>query len=157
MLELREAREQDCRLLWVWANDPSVRAASFRSEPIPWEQHTEWFNSRINSAACVIYIATELEGTPVGQIRFDLEGSIATISIIIDATFRGRGYGTEAIRLASERLFKDYEVNSIHAYVKPDNRGSVRGFTAAHYQRLGTKVVRGQEAVHFELSGPAGK
>lgn len=35
MLRLRTLQESDGKLLWEWANDPQVRAASFSSEPMP--------------------------------------------------------------------------------------------------------------------------
>ncbi len=36
-IRLRRAGPGDARLLWEWANDPGVRAASFSSDPILWE------------------------------------------------------------------------------------------------------------------------
>jgi UDP-2,4-diacetamido-2,4,6-trideoxy-beta-L-altropyranose hydrolase len=40
MITLKRATQEDCRLIWKWANDPDVRAASFSSKPIPYDTHT---------------------------------------------------------------------------------------------------------------------
>jgi len=36
-LKLRSVRENDCQLLFEWAQDPVVRAASFHSAAISWK------------------------------------------------------------------------------------------------------------------------
>ena len=91
-LRLRQVQEKDCRLIWEWANDPDVRVVSFSPEPIPWEQHVRWFQSKINSPKCKFYIAMDGD-IPIGQVRYDIEGNEAVISISIDQRFRGKGYG----------------------------------------------------------------
>jgi len=44
---LRRVCEADGRLLWEWANDPTVRRVSFSPEPIPWAQHVNWLKARL--------------------------------------------------------------------------------------------------------------
>lgn len=34
----------DCSLVYILSNDPLVRANSFNSEPIVYENHVRWFN-----------------------------------------------------------------------------------------------------------------
>jgi len=38
-IRLRQVTENDCELIWRWANDPDVRNSAFNSDPIPWETH----------------------------------------------------------------------------------------------------------------------
>src|SRR6266705_476142 len=66
-LNLRRAGKSDCRLLWEWANDPGVRAASFQTAMISWDEHAEWFADRLDNG--LIYIAEDQQGKPVGQFR----------------------------------------------------------------------------------------
>jgi spore coat polysaccharide biosynthesis predicted glycosyltransferase SpsG len=47
-LSLRPANADDARLIWEWASDPTVRAVSFTSVPIPWETHVRWFDSKLS-------------------------------------------------------------------------------------------------------------
>ena len=69
MLSLRQVREDDCRLLWEWANDPEVRAVSFLSEPILWDQHVQWFKSKINGGRSLRDICSD--GSAGGEHALD--------------------------------------------------------------------------------------
>lgn len=148
-LRLRTVKEEDCRLLWEWANDPDVREASFSSTPIPWEQHVEWVKTKLNDPNCIFYIATNENGTPFGPVRYDIDGNEATVSINIDRKFRGQGYASTLIQLSTQKVFADSGVRLIHAYTKRDNKASVRAFEKAGYKKMGMKVVQGHNAVHL--------
>lgn len=150
-LRLRQVREDDRQLLWEWANSSDVRAASFSSEPIPWEDHVQWFQSKLNDPNCFFYIVTDSEGVPIGQVRYDIDGDQAVISISIDQKFRSKGYGSTAIWLASRKLFEVSDVDVIHAYVKHGNEASARAFVKARFTDMGTATVRGHQAIHLAL------
>ena len=151
-LHIREVHEDDCKQLWEWANDAEVRAVSFSPEAIPWERHIEWFNSKLNNRACVLQIATNGGEIAAGQIRYDLDGDQAVVSISLDREFRGKGYGSPLIWRSAEELFDTTAVTSVHAYVKPTNEASVRAFEKAGYQQLERTSIEGHEAVHLVLS-----
>jgi RimJ/RimL family protein N-acetyltransferase len=151
MLTLRKVREDDCDLLWQWANDPDVRAVSFSSQPIPWERHVKWFKAKVMDPTCVLFIATHSNGAPVGQVRYDIDGKQATVSVSIDRNFRGKGYGSAILGLSAQEVFASLEVSAIHAYVKRDNEASIWAFEQAEYTEMGTTSVHGHDAVHFTL------
>jgi UDP-2,4-diacetamido-2,4,6-trideoxy-beta-L-altropyranose hydrolase len=150
IIRLRLVNKSDCERLWKWANDPDVRAASFSSDPIPWEQHTQWFDSRLSDSDCVIYIAM-LRGTPIGQIRYDVSGNQAVIAISVDRRHRGKGHGSSIIRLASRKIFGLLPVDIVRAYAKPGNEASARAFTGAGFRNLGVTTFGNHQAVHFAL------
>ena len=150
-LRLRPVREDDCRLLWEWANDPEARAVSFSSEPIAWEQHVEWFESKLKDPRCIFYIAMNSDGLPIGQVRYDLDGNEAVISISIDQRFRGKGYGSTIIWLASQKLFEVSDVTVIHAYVRQSNPASARAFVKAGFRNMGMRRIREHQAIHLVL------
>jgi UDP-2,4-diacetamido-2,4,6-trideoxy-beta-L-altropyranose hydrolase len=153
-LSLRPVREDDCRLLWEWTNDPAVRAASFSSDEIAWEEHAAWFRKRTSDPRCLMFIAVDGE-TPVGQIRYDIDGETAVVSISVAPSGRGRGYGTGIIRAGSEELFAATHVSRIVAWVKPDNAASVQSFRKAGYAAAETTTVRGLPAHRLTLTrGP---
>ncbi len=151
-IRLRRVREEDRGLLWEWANDPSVRGVSFSSEPILWEQHLKWFQSKLNDPDCAFYIALNEEDTPVGQVRYDVKDSRAIVSISLGSRFRGKGYGNEIIGLSSRKLFKALDARSIHSYVKAGNEASIKMFLEAGFKKMGMEMVRGKQAVHLMLS-----
>jgi RimJ/RimL family protein N-acetyltransferase len=152
-LRLRRVREEDCGLLWEWINEPEVRSMSFSSQHIPWEDHVAWFISRIDSSDHILMIALNQIDEPVGLVRFDLEDDEATISIVIDPRFRGQGYGSMLIKMGSRWLLRGKRTRLIHAYIKPQNLKSSSAFERAGYQFMGSRVVRGQSALHYVLEG----
>ncbi len=151
-IRLRKVREEDCELLWRWANDPEVRRVSFSSEPILWEEHKNWFRSKISDQNCIFYIALEKNDIPIGQTRFDIKGDEANISISLDKIYRGKGYGNELIKISSERIFNDSKVNLIHAYVKNSNKISAISFLKAGYIQKEITEINNHTAVHFILN-----
>lgn len=150
-IKLRSVQEEDCELLWKWSNDPTVRMASFSSDPIPWQEHTAWFNRKVRDPNCIIYMALNEQDIPLGQVRYQIDKSEAVISITIAKDFRGLGYATALIRKASQKFWASYDVHTIHAYIKPSNEASVRAFVKASFNELAQKMVRGSQARHFIL------
>ncbi|MFB3813279.1 MAG: UDP-2,4-diacetamido-2,4,6-trideoxy-beta-L-altropyranose hydrolase [Terriglobales bacterium] len=147
-LLLERASEADCRLLWELANEPGVRAASFSSEPIPWNDHVQWFAERVHDGNTLLLIARDGADRPIGQVRFETEGVEAVISISVDRAARGKGYGVQLIRMATEQVFASREVKVIHAYIKPGNDDSLRAFVHAGYEKTDDTWIRGQRALH---------
>ncbi len=149
-VSLRMVREEDCRWVFEVANDPVVRAASFRSDPILWDGHQQWFAKKVQSPNCVYYIALSEEGAPIGQAYFDVSGSEAVVSVALASAARGRGYGTLLVRKASQEFFGQMEgVSVVHAYVKPANEASLKAFTKAGYVRSELTTVSGHLAEHL--------
>jgi len=150
VITLRMVREEDCRLLWVWANDPAKRAASFDTEPIPWESHCDWFRRRMNDPDCRMFIALDEKKTPIGQIRFDGGPDRETvIDISIAKEERGKGYGRLLIQQAVEEFFRSTVVQTVHAYIKPANTASIRVFEGATFSYTATETMKGQTALHY--------
>lgn len=87
----------------------------------------------------------------VGQVRYDIDGNEATISISIDRMFRGKNYGSKIIQLASQKLFVISDVGLIHAYIKENNVASLRVFTKAGYEAAETTSIHGHKALHLLL------
>jgi len=150
-LTLRPVQSHDCRLLWQWANDPQTRAVSFTTEHIPWERHVAWFTTRLADPNTLFYIACDSASKPVGQIRYQMQGQEAVISISIAPDERGKGYGSQLIQLGAQAVFSGTPVNVIHAYIRPDNVVSTRAFAAAGFVSNSATEIHSQRACHFVL------
>jgi UDP-2,4-diacetamido-2,4,6-trideoxy-beta-L-altropyranose hydrolase len=154
-LRLRRARADDRHLLWEWANDPEVRAASFSPDPIPWETHVAWFEEKVGSAenqnpkASVVLIAEDENSVPIGQIRFEPrpDGGWNT-GVSIAKTVRGRGLASGLIRLGVKAIAEGSQ-QRVHALVKPANQASVKAFERAAFRQTGSENIRGHEAIHL--------
>ena len=148
-LQTRPVEAQDCRQVWEWANEPLTRAASFSSDAIPWEHHVAWFTARLNNPACVFLFATDSQEQPIGQVRFDIVGSNALMSVSVDARFRGLGYGPELVRIGTQKLFGESSVTRVNAFIRTDNMASQVMCFKAGFVELGTTQVQGQDAYHL--------
>jgi UDP-2,4-diacetamido-2,4,6-trideoxy-beta-L-altropyranose hydrolase len=143
-LNLRHAGKSDCRLLWEWANDPSVRAASFQTAMISWDEHEAWFADKLDNG--LIYIAEDQQGNPVGQFRIDrLPNGEAKVDVSVAPEKRGCGIAAALIQKAVQAAFRETEFLRLHAYVKPENRASLRAFEKAGF----TVSERAGSVVHF--------
>ncbi len=145
-LFIRPAGPRDARLLWEWANEPGVRAASFRPDPIPWAAHQVWFAARLADARVRILIA-ENDGEPVGVARFEPAADGAVISVAVAAAARGRGWGTRIIAAATEHFAAATGCSRVDAFIKPDNPASWRAFARAGYAEAEPATVAGQPAL----------
>jgi UDP-2,4-diacetamido-2,4,6-trideoxy-beta-L-altropyranose hydrolase len=149
-LRLRRARTDDSSLLWKWANDPEVRAASFSSDPISWETHAAWFAEKLGQDKSLIWIAEDEVETPFGQIRFDLNpGGEAELHISLVKEKRGCGLAVPLIEAGVRKAFSSANCERVHAFVKPWNAASIRAFERVGFVRAGLVQVREQHAVHY--------
>ena len=160
-LRLERATADDCRSVWEWADAPEVRAASFHSDPIPWEEHRRWFFERLNDPQTILWIAHEAaspgggKGQAIGIVRFALDQDEAVISVAIAPERRGLGLGPTAVVRASRQLFRETSTALIHAYIKPDNAPSLAAFFNAGYHRREPVEVYGCPAEHYVLERSA--
>jgi UDP-2,4-diacetamido-2,4,6-trideoxy-beta-L-altropyranose hydrolase len=149
LFTLRHVSAEDSQLLFGWANEHGVRAASFSPKLIPLEEHNTWFKKKLRDPNCAFSVVMDGQHSPVGQVRFDQEGNDAVISVSIDAKFRGRGVGSAVISLACRRLFRETSTVSIHAYIKPENAASIAAFTDARFAKIESTSLGGKDAIHL--------
>jgi UDP-2,4-diacetamido-2,4,6-trideoxy-beta-L-altropyranose hydrolase len=149
-LHLRRVEERDCTLLWEWANDPVVRAASFSWKPIPFEQHQKWFAAKMKDRTCLMFIGENGDEGPVGQFRIECRGSReGEIDVSLAANLRGSGYGSTLINLGVREVFATTPIERVHAIVRARNQASIRAFEAAGFVRMCTERVQGHLVFHY--------
>ncbi len=154
MLSARPARSADCRRLFDWRNDPQVRAAAFNTEPVPWDSHRHWLQTRLEDADCRLYVL-ERGAVPIGQVRFDLQDSTATVNYSLAAEFRGQGLAAPMLATAIAQLIVDVPaVTRLSAYVKTDNPASSRVFDRLKFALDGFDTTR--LAHHYAYDVAAG-
>jgi len=144
---LRKAEPGDCRRLWILANDPAARAASFTNGWIDWSTHVEWFDRVLKNDQRHLFVAENAEGEFAGQIRFDIEQEEAVVSVAIDPSKRGHGLGAALIRAGTQRCLDEVpSVTVVHAFIKRTNGVSVAVFTKGGYRLAGLTEIRGHES-----------
>lgn len=152
-LRLRPVSHQDCKLIWQWSNEPTTRKASFQTASISWEDHTQWFQQKLQDSDCYFWIAVNKQEQPIGQIRLEAVSSqVAQISISVDTEYRQNGLGSHLLTLAVQAFLSQTQFLSISAWIKSDNLGSCRMFEKVDFIKIGSEYREGELAVHYQFS-----
>ncbi|WP_418374571.1 GNAT family N-acetyltransferase [Agathobacter sp.] len=132
-LYLRRANSEDCDLLFKWANDSLVRANSFSTDKISYEEHVRWFDRLMQRKDCLQYIFMD-ECIPVGQARITICDDVAEVGYSICSEKRNSGYGSKLLKLVVDAVHKELpEVTKIVGKVKSENIASQKAFAKAGY------------------------
>lgn len=151
-IRLRRAKWQDCEQIWQWANEPTTRQASFQSEPIPWEDHVQWFQQKLADEHSEFWLAIDTQDSPIGQVRFDpISTDVMQISLSVDRHYRKQGLGVDILKMAVQQIFQNPSILAISAWIKPENRTSIRTFKMAQFRKIGTEYNNGHPALHYQL------
>jgi len=154
MLKVRQAGKSDTEQFLAWRNDPVVVASSFAEGRIEMADHRRWYLQKLASADCGLYVV-EYDSGPVGQFRFDIDGSEATINYSMGKAFRGRGLATESMMRAIAFFHDDHaQVTSLVAFVKPDNVASCRVFEKLHFELDGFDKDLQANRYRIDLADP---
>lgn len=134
-LNIRRITNEDKMIVFEWSNDKVTRENSFNSDPITFESHSAWFDSKIVDKNAFYYIV-ELEGAKVGLVRLDLraEFDICEIGVLIDEKFRGKGLASKIIELGCNEFYKE-NIVPIVAKIKAYNFPSIKAFEKAGFLR----------------------
>ena len=134
-IKLRKATYADIDLLYQWANDPIVRQGAFHTEPIPYEDHVKWFEKMMADENVYQYILCG-DNEEIGQIRLNQEDSQAIISYSISKEYRGKGYGSQMLKLIEVQAKEDItDIKELVGLVKYTNPASMRAFEKCGYEK----------------------
>lgn len=132
---LRKADKKDIDLIFNWANEKLCRANSISEKSISIEEHSKWFNEKLQDKSCEFYIM-EINNIPVGQVRIDVKNNAGKISYSLDKKYRGQGYGSIIISLLENRVIEQKLCSSLIAVVKSGNIASRHIFESKGYKQL---------------------
>jgi UDP-2,4-diacetamido-2,4,6-trideoxy-beta-L-altropyranose hydrolase len=145
-VDIREASEDDSRKVFEWRNHPAIRAVSRTADIIDWESHRRWFDAVLSSTDRCLLIG-QVDGIPVGVVRFDTQAEQAEVSIYLvpDANMSGLGRN---LLLSAERWLgaNRPNVKRILAQVLGHNDRSRRLFSGAGYQVDSTGFLKRLQA-----------
>ena len=129
-------------------NDPRVRLNAININPIALDNHLSWFEGRLSDKNVKLFIlfAGRL---PVGQIRFEMNGAIATIDYSLDEVVRGRGWANQLLKLGINSL-NQYQIKKLKATVKINNIASAAAFIRMGF--IERQLYKDDGYRYFELS-----
>lgn len=128
-MTIRQAQntKQDCDLVFSLSNDPLVRASSFNTNPIEYEQHCNWFQKTVANQNVLFFLVFDGDNF-IGQIRLNRENEQSTecvISLSIAKEYRGKHIAGKFLELGIAELKKNwYNIKSVVAEVKDENTAS---------------------------------
>lgn len=140
-IELRLATKADCKNIYLWRNTEESRKVSFVSASINWEEHTKWFETTLNDPNKVLLIG-EIEGEPIGVIRYDIDNEIARISVYLVPEKYGRGHGPKLIENGNRWLLQEQpKIKTVYAEILKTNMASTKAFIEAGFEEY-TNILR---------------
>ncbi len=151
-LLIRKAKKTDLMIYYHWANDKEVRSNSVNKTPIPLESHKAWFDAKLKSKSCFLYMFQNAKSN-IGQVRIEkTKDNTAEIGFSIDKKKRGKGYSEIILRKAIF-MFKSErnETTPIKAIVKTDNIPSWKAFINNGFEKDGTIEIKGESYYKFLL------
>jgi RimJ/RimL family protein N-acetyltransferase len=148
-LRIRPADGRDLYCLWLWANDPETRRASFGRGTISWSDHVAWFE-RQRQGEAPIFIAETAQGQPIGSVRFDTDDGWRTtrLSYVVGPEARRQGWSCPLVTHGVQQFRLLRPGATITARVMADNVGSLRVFRGLGW----TESVEGGDHVFVQPS-----
>jgi spore coat polysaccharide biosynthesis predicted glycosyltransferase SpsG/RimJ/RimL family protein N-acetyltransferase len=149
---LRSAANSDSHKVFGLSNDPTVRSQSINRQTIEWENHIAWYEKKINSEDYIFLLAFDKNDNFIGQVRFEIENESAVISVSISKEFRGKGLSKKILAESCTKVFsRKNSLNSIVAYIRPDNMASIGGFKAAGFNFTIDCLLNDEKFLKFTL------
>ena len=151
MIKFRHSNLGDINTYFIWVNDPLVRSISYNTNNVTLSEHKKWFKSKIKDENSLMLLF-EISNKPIGQVRFEKEDvNHSVINISISSEFRGNGYGSQILKLASNYFHSLNPGIAINAYIKISNIGSVKSFEKALFKFNKKLKYKGNESLNYIL------
>jgi RimJ/RimL family protein N-acetyltransferase len=130
-IEMRDVIQSDNGLILAWRNSELSVKYSKSGSSISVNEHEPWFLNRISQTRTEPYLMFSSPYSQIGVIRFDnLEASSPyfIVSIIVNPTLTGNGYGTKILQLGCDYMFEKFGPVRICAEIHKENYPSLKLF-----------------------------
>jgi RimJ/RimL family protein N-acetyltransferase len=77
----------------------------------------------------------------------------AEIDVSVERTRRGQGKGALIVGLGTKILLQEKSLRGFHAFVRPENLGSLKIFEKAGFVKIDKENLKGYEAIHYFRTG----
>ena len=144
-ISIKIAEPEDATLIYRWENDRTLWRVSETSCPTSLFQIEQFLLGNSDLASNKqqrLMVCRQGADLPIGCIDlfdFDPINSRIGIGILIDNSFRGKGYATVALRLCLDYLFNNLLVHQVHCIVDVSNEESLRLFKKLGFEEGGRR------------------
>jgi RimJ/RimL family protein N-acetyltransferase len=127
-----------------WMNDfGTTRTLAVQPRPMTLDQESAWFESATLAAEPTFTIYELATGRPIGNCgahEVDFRNRRAEVGIVIgEPDARGRGYGTEAMRLLLDYLFTALGLHSVMLLTYEYNLAARRAYEKVGFRETGRR------------------
>ncbi|MEG1557411.1 MAG: GNAT family protein [Oscillospiraceae bacterium] len=141
-LSIRPIERSDTGNIVRWRNTPEIVKNFIDRRPITQQSHQKWLETRVFTGDVVQFIITVKEtGIDIGSVflrDIDKENRHCEYGIFIgELSAQGKGYGTEACRLACGYAFWTLGMHRVFLRVLAENRGAVKSYEKAGFVQEG--------------------
>lgn len=137
---LRKANVEDSYSVFQLSNEDYVRRYSINDKLIVWDSHQVWFEQVLMAEKYLFLIVTDSSNEVFGQIRYEVTGAIATISISLSRALLGKGLSKKLVRQSINFLRRKYvHVEQIVAFISKENLASKKTFENLGFEQLHVK------------------
>ena len=146
IIKLRKITPKDWKLFLKWWKDDELIKLTSGIKEISDDVLVGYFNQLINSTKDHHFIIL-FGKKAIGHIALSHKSkNISEIHIIIgEATCRGKGLGTDAIKKAVKFAFDELGYNRIILEVRPDNKRAIQAYEKSGFVREKLKKYPGTE------------
>ena len=144
ILILRALEPTDLDVLYRWENDEELWHTSATITPFSRKQLWDYIENydgdiyRHHQLRLIIeVVATNKAVGTLDLFDFDPVNNRASVGILIDKEFQGRGYGKMAMNLFESYCRRYLSINQLSATVATDNILSLKLFSALEYREVG--------------------
>jgi UDP-2,4-diacetamido-2,4,6-trideoxy-beta-L-altropyranose hydrolase len=132
-LRVRPARPDDAERAFAWRNAEETRHHSHDPKVFTLQEHVEWFQQTLIDSKRLLLIGEGSSG-PVGVLRYDFVDRAATVSIYLDPSLYGQGYGARLLSAGEHwlRVVRP-DIERLRAEVLSGNPRSRRVFAEAGF------------------------
>lgn len=149
LISFRMANRDDVELYFKWANDSEVRNNSFNSAPLVYNEHCEWFFSKLLNPKCYFYLFFNSVNKAVGQVRIENTGNETVIGISVDQLYRKKLLSSKMLIKATDDYLHAHPDEKIVAYIKQENIASYKSFINAGFTDC--EIVNFKEIKSYKL------
>lgn len=144
LVGLGPIRREHIPLYQRWMNDfETTRFLDFQPRPMTLEQETGWYESAATGDGIIFTIYELATGRPIGNCdiqNLDVRNRRAQLGILIgEPEARGKGYGTEAMRLLADFAFTVLNLHSLMLWTYEYNIAGQRCYAKVGFREMGRR------------------
>ena len=141
---LRSIERDDLDLCHAWMNDEDLRSTLAQRYPMSLPREADWIErvtrgqdpSEMTFAICLADGDRHIGNC--GLMAIDRDNRTATLGILIgEKDYRGRGFGTEALRTLCRFAFEEMDLRKIRLDTHAGNEAALRAYEKVGFRREG--------------------